>query len=67
MAAPAPARRWNVWELEQALKALPAPDEEREYLLIYLRDYADPDGLLPLEFDELVRESFAELLAAPAG
>jgi hypothetical protein len=42
-----------------------ALDEEREYLLIYLRDYAGADGQLPLEFHELVRESFGELLGTP--
>ena len=33
------------------------------FLLVYLRDFASPDGLLPLDFDALVRESFGELVA----
>jgi hypothetical protein len=34
--------------------------------LHYLREYAGPDGMLPLDFDGLVRESFGELLGTPA-
>ena len=69
-AAPAPAppsgpRNWNLWEIERAVRERGALDEEREYLLIYLRDYAGTDGRLPLEFHELVRESFGELLGTP--
>jgi len=37
-------------------------DEERCYLLIYLRQFASADGMLPVRFDPLVREAFAELL-----
>jgi outer membrane biosynthesis protein TonB len=63
---PAEPRQWNLWELERAIRAAGDGDEEREFLLLYLRDYADPTGLLPLDFDELVRESFADVLGAPA-
>jgi hypothetical protein len=59
-------RQWNIWELEQALRTADGPREEQEFLLLYLRDFADPDGLLPLDFDELVRESFGDLLGTPA-
>jgi hypothetical protein len=65
-APPAP-RNWNLWDIERAQRERGEPDEEREYLLMYLRDYAGPDGQLPLEFDDLVRESFGELLGAPTG
>ena len=41
----------------------PAREEERNYLLMYLRDFASPDGILPVDFDSLVRESFGELVA----
>jgi hypothetical protein len=45
-----------------------APDEERHEewsaLLIHLREFANADGNLPIEFDELVRESFAAILEA---
>ncbi len=30
---------------------------------MYLRDFAGADGLLPLDFDGLVRDSFGDLLA----
>jgi hypothetical protein len=39
-------------------------NEELHYLLVYLREFANPDGQLPADFDALVRESFGELLAA---
>ena len=38
-------------------------DEERSFLLLYLRDFAGPDGLLPAHFDGLVRDSFGDLIA----
>ena len=62
----APVRRaWNLWELDRV--ARDAPEERREelaYLLVYLRDFASPEGVLPEDFDELVRESFGDLFAA---
>jgi hypothetical protein len=61
------ARVWNIWELDRALRDSGAVTEEREFLLMYLRDYAGPDGSLPLDFDALVRESFADVLGTPAG
>jgi hypothetical protein len=72
--APAPAlapaargSQWNLWELERAMQADPQPDTDRAYersaLIVFLRDYASSDGQLPPEFDELVRDAFAELLA----
>jgi hypothetical protein len=33
---------------------------------MYLRDFANPDGALPVDFDALVRDSFSDLIA-PAG
>jgi hypothetical protein len=45
-----------------------APDDERQEewtaLLIHLREFANADGDLPLEFDSLVRESFGAVLAS---
>ena len=32
-----------------------------------LRDFAAADGALPPDFDDLVRESFGDLLRSPAG
>jgi hypothetical protein len=61
---------WNVWQLERLLAAQPKSDQERDYerslLLIYLREFADADGQLPPEFDDLVRESFGDLVRGPA-
>jgi hypothetical protein len=63
-------REWNLWDLERLTRASGGADliraEERAYLLMYLRDFAGPDGILPADFDELVRESFGELLVASA-
>jgi hypothetical protein len=60
-------RQWNLWDLERLARAHaggdPAVDEERTYLLMYLRDFAGPDGLLPVDFDALVRQSFGALVA----
>ena len=64
---PAGARAWNVWELDRALRDTGAVTEEQEFLLIYLRDYAGPDGSLPVDFDALVRESFGDVLGTPTG
>jgi hypothetical protein len=41
----------------------PVRDEEWNYLLVYLREFAAADGVLPIDFDSLVRESFGELVA----
>jgi hypothetical protein len=68
----APAGRssggWNVWELEKLARRLggndSARDEEWAFLLVYLREFANPEGLLPTDFDALVRESFPELVSA---
>jgi hypothetical protein len=61
---------WNVWQLERLLGAQATPDPERDYersmLLVYLREFADSDGQLPPQFDDLVRESFADLMHGPA-
>jgi hypothetical protein len=64
---PTAARAWNIWELDNL--ARDASEEQREelsYLLVYLRDFASPEGVLPTDFDALVRESFGDLLAAGA-
>jgi hypothetical protein len=60
-----PPREWNVWELQRAVREAADDDRHEEWgaLLIYLREFANADGDLPLEFDGLVRESFAPLLA----
>src|SRR5581483_2104067 len=53
---------FNVWELERAHTASGSGDDEKPSMLHYLRDYASADGTLPSDFDDLVRESFADLL-----
>jgi hypothetical protein len=61
-------REWNLWELERLARdtagADIARDEERSFLLMYLREFADPDGMLPMTFDPLVREAFGDVLGA---
>ena len=63
-------REWNLWELERAARDHGGDDlarnEERSYLLIYLREFAGPDGTLPADFDALVRESFGDVLHSVA-
>jgi hypothetical protein len=62
------ARRWNLWDLERLTREASggdvARDEERTFLLMYLREFADADGLLPVDFDGLVRDSFGELVGS---
>ncbi|HLY94058.1 MAG TPA: hypothetical protein VKP14_04345 [Gaiellaceae bacterium] len=64
---PGPPRRWSIWDLERVAKEHAgsdvAADEERSFLLLYLREFADSDGLLPTDFDALVRGSFGSLVA----
>lgn len=59
-------RQWNLWELERLTRSVggtdPLLDEERNYLLMYLREFANADGALPVDFDGLVRDSFGDLI-----
>ena len=63
-------REWNLWELERAAREHASDDvarnEERAYLLMYLREFAGPDGMLPADFDGLVRDAFGDLLRVVA-
>ena len=68
--APAPARslaprEWNIWELQHLVRERLDDDRHEEWaaLIASLRDFARVDGTLPGEFDQLVRDSFGELLA----
>jgi hypothetical protein len=57
-------RGWNLWELERLAEELNGGQaEERALLLLHLREFADPSGGLPPEFDPLVREAFGDALA----
>jgi hypothetical protein len=61
-------REWNIRDLERlsmqqaGLDAV--RDEERSYLLAYLREFAGSDGRLPIDFDSIVRDSFGDLTGA---
>jgi hypothetical protein len=61
-------RSWNLWDLERLSREGAGHDavrdEERTFLLMYLREFAGPDGLLPDDFDSLVRNSFGDLVGA---
>jgi hypothetical protein len=61
-------REWNIWELERLVRAHSGADvvrdEERSYLLMYLREFASPEGHLPADFDGVVRETFGDELDA---
>jgi hypothetical protein len=61
-------REWNLWDLERRAREQagrdPLRDEEWGALFVFLREYATPDGMLPVDFDDLVRESFGDLLVA---
>jgi hypothetical protein len=61
-------RQWNLFELERLTRERSGEDvvldEERQFLLMYLREFADSDGQLPIDFDGLVRDSFGELVGA---
>jgi len=58
-------RSWNLWELERLANG-EAVSEERRLLLLHLRQFADPSGDLPVEFDPLVRDAFGARLAGLA-
>lgn len=61
---------WNLWELEQRARQRagqdPLRDEEWNALFVSLRGFASPDGTLPPQFDQLVHESFGELISRRA-
>jgi hypothetical protein len=62
-----PEREWNIWELERLARERAGNaerDEEWAALFMHLREFANADGVLPLQFDDLVRESFSELIQA---
>ena len=61
------AREWNIWELERMARAQAgdhARDHEWASLFMHLRQFANADGVLPAQFDDLVRESFSRLIQA---
>jgi hypothetical protein len=65
--APPPPREWNLWDLERlAREQAGNVDRAEEWtaLFVHLRVFANADGVLPKEFDRLVRESFGQLIEA---
>jgi hypothetical protein len=62
-------RQWNIWDLERLARSEtqrhPERRDEWAFLFVHLRQFASADGVLPTEFDSLVRESFAGLLERP--
>jgi hypothetical protein len=58
-------RAWNLWDLERLAHEMNGDSraEERALLLMHMREFADPAGNLPLEFDPLVRDAFGADLA----
>ena len=59
-------RAWNLWDLERLAEEMNGDSraaEERALLLLHLREFADPSGNLPLEFDPLIRDAFGAGLA----
>jgi hypothetical protein len=64
---PPPAREWNIWDLERRAREQAGDasrDEEWSALFTHLRPFASADGMLPKEFDDLVRASFGQLIEA---
>jgi hypothetical protein len=65
------AREWNLWDLERIARAQTRRDPERfeewSYLFLHLRRFANADGVLPAEFDGLVRDYFGGLLEPAQG
>jgi hypothetical protein len=62
--APGPRPVRNLWDLDRLAQRRAGDNEEIAFLLFYLRDFADPAGLLPTDFEPLIRETFGSLLAA---
>jgi hypothetical protein len=61
-----PPRAWNIWELQRVARERPGDERQEEWsaILMHLREFANADGELPIDFDGLVRESFAGVLEA---
>ncbi len=63
---PGPPREWNVWELDRIVREErrrnPERAEEQAAVLMHLREFANAEGTLPADFDDVVRESFGELV-----
>jgi transcriptional regulator with XRE-family HTH domain len=64
-----PESGFNLDALERTLdeRALEFPEREDEWraYIVFIREFALPDGTIPTSFNSLVREIFRELLAEP--
>ena len=56
----------DVWNLERLVRERAGGNEELSFLVVSLREYANPEGLLPVDLDGLIRESFGDLLTSVA-
>ena len=60
------ARGWDIWQLSELVQETPGQDpareEERRQILYYLREHAAVDGRIPPEFEDLVLETFGDLI-----
>jgi hypothetical protein len=63
---PRVTRGWDIWELAELVEETPGQDpiqqEERRQILYYLREHTRLDGLILPEFEDLVLETFGELM-----
>lgn len=59
-----PPREWSLWDLERLVREHAGDRRQEEWaaLILSLREFARADGMLPVDFDDLVRESFGGLL-----
>lgn len=59
-----PPREWSLWDLDRIVREHAGDRRQEEWaaLILSLREFARADGMLPVEFDDLVRESFGGLL-----
>ncbi|MGD0167220.1 MAG: hypothetical protein ABSC51_08025 [Gaiellaceae bacterium] len=63
---PRAARGWDIWELGDLVDETPRQDpmreEERRQILYYLREYSTMGGRIPPEFEDLIYETFGDLM-----
>jgi hypothetical protein len=59
-------RGWDIWALSQLVEETPGQDpareEERRQILYHLREHTTVDGRIPPEFEDLVLETFGDLI-----
>jgi len=60
------ARGWDIWALSELVEGTPdqdpAREEERRQILYHLREHTTVDGRIPPEFEDLVLETFGDLI-----